>query len=159
MPHSPFSFQPTVVPSSFSSPALGHLGHSHHEVHDHSPTNIHFLDLPSPVHSHAPTIPPPSPSKTHSIPHLASHKGQYHRALAWWNRLPRIEESGYEEDLSYQHDIGSSGSQAEDDQWRRKERRRGLMEVVMLFGVAFILAGIVVVCLRMDGDGEEGDLI
>ena len=33
------------------------------------------------------------------------------------------------------------------------------MEVVLLFGVAFILAGIVVVCLRMDGDGEEGDLI
>ncbi len=26
----------------------------------------------------------------------------------------------------------------------------------MLFGVALILAGIVVVCLRMDSDGEEG---
>jgi hypothetical protein len=151
MPHSPFSFQPTVVPSSFSSPALGHLGHSHHEVHDHSPTNIHFLDLPSPFHSHSTTIPPPSPSKTHSIPHLASHEGQYHRALAWWNRLPQIEESGYEEELLYQH-----GKVAEEEQLMKKEWRRGLLEVVMLFGVALILAGIVVVCLRMDGDwGEE----
>jgi hypothetical protein len=142
--------------SSPSFPGLGHLGDSHHEVHDHPPTNIHFLDLPSPFHSHSPSIPPPSPSKTHSTPHLASQKGQYHRALAWWNRLPRIEESGYEEELSYQHSISS---QAEDEQWRKKERRRGLMEVVMLFGVVLILAGVVVVCLRMDGDGEEGDLI
>lgn len=36
-----------------------------------------------------------------------------------------------------------------------KEKSREFLEIVMLFGVAFILAGIVVVCLTMDGDGEE----
>jgi hypothetical protein len=56
----------------------------------------------------------------------------------------------------YYHHSMSNLTIAEDQQWRMRERRQGLMEIMMLFSVAFLLAGIVIVCLRMDGDGEKG---
>lgn len=50
------------------------------------------------------------------------------------------------------------GSLAEEERWRAKdlrERMKGMLEILALIGVGVLLVGIVVVCLRVEGQGSE----
>lgn len=44
---------------------------------------------------------------------------------------------------------------AEEERWRVRQRRRGLLEVMGLFGVGLVMVVIVVVCLRMGGGQHQ----
>jgi hypothetical protein len=133
---------------------------------DHPPADsrpsldISFLDLPSPFYSlsssftdRSPSVSPFSPSK--SMPKLTSHKGKYQRSTTWWkpHRLPRVgERVEVEEGLLAQNGMESF---AEEERWRVRQRRRGLLEVMGLFGVGLVMVVIVVVCLRMGGGQHQ----
>lgn len=127
-PSSPFSFSREVF--SYSAIYLFLLPTKPHILSPLFPTarppspfpprpspNAHPLPRP-PIPLPLPIQLLPSPSKTYSIPYLAS-KGRYHRAITWWDsiRLPRIEESAYdyEEELLYHHSLGNL-TLAEDEQ-------------------------------------------
>jgi hypothetical protein len=67
-----------------------------------------------------------------------------------------IEDREMEDGLLAQGGMGQELGQ----RWRvrrDKERRRGLLEVLGLFGLVVFLVGVVVVCLRMGGKRKGGE--